>query len=183
MKKSEGNNHDSLKKRNDRAFDMQFVGEGGIDAGGLFREALSDLSKEVQSTFLPLLIPSPNQKNNHGENREKFVVNPSSDSKRHEDMFKFFGMLVGYSFVNKENNMELDLPSMFWKQLRGDKVGLDDLKRIDNYIIQCFDQVKNIGDACSEEEYNEYIEQYYIVSLSNGKERDIVPDGANKRVG
>ena len=60
MKKSEGNNHNSLKKRYDRAFDMQFVGEGGIDAGGLFREALSDLSKEVQSTFLPLLIPSPN---------------------------------------------------------------------------------------------------------------------------
>ena len=63
------------------------------------------------------------------------MVNPSSDNKRQEDMFKFFGMLIGFSFVNKENNMELDLPSMFWKQLRGDKVSLDDLKKIDGYVI------------------------------------------------
>ena len=54
-------------------------------------------------------------------------------------MFKFFGMLIGYGFVNKENNLELDLPSMFWKQLRGDKVNIEDLKGIDNYVIQCLD--------------------------------------------
>ena len=73
---------------------------------------------EIQSEFLPLLVPSPNQKNVHGEHREMWVINPSSKSARHKQMFFFFGSLLAHSLVNKETLLDLDLPRIFWKKLK-----------------------------------------------------------------
>lgn len=61
-------------------FAVQFVGEAAIDVGGPYREAISQICTELQSTALPLLIPSPNQKNDSGQFREKWVLNPSANS-------------------------------------------------------------------------------------------------------
>jgi hypothetical protein len=44
-----------------RAFKVEFEGEGATDAGGPYRELLSNLVEEAQSTALPLLIPTPNR--------------------------------------------------------------------------------------------------------------------------
>jgi len=56
------------------------VGEAAIDVGGPYREAISQICTELQSSALPLLIPSPNQKNDSGQFREKWVLNPSANS-------------------------------------------------------------------------------------------------------
>ena len=45
---------------------VEFKGEGSIDAGGPYRETLTNICNELQSAVLPLLIPTPNNKNNHG---------------------------------------------------------------------------------------------------------------------
>ena len=45
---------------------VEFKGEGSIDAGGPYRDTLTNICKELQSSILPLLIPTPNNKNNHG---------------------------------------------------------------------------------------------------------------------
>ena len=47
-------------------FRVEFKGEGSIDAGGPYRETLTNICNELQSAALPLLIPTPNNKNNHG---------------------------------------------------------------------------------------------------------------------
>lgn len=64
-------------------FSVQFVGEAAIDVGGPYREAISQMCTELQSPALPLLIPSPNQKNDSGQFREKWVLNPSSNTLIH----------------------------------------------------------------------------------------------------
>ena len=84
---------------------------------------------------MPLLVPSPNQKNVHGENREKWVINPSSKSPRHREMFVFFGALLGYGFVNGESCLDLDLPLFFWKKLKRQAVAEADIEEIDAYSL------------------------------------------------
>lgn len=43
-----------------RAWFVKFVGEGGIDDGGLFRESITELCYELQSNVLDLFIPCGN---------------------------------------------------------------------------------------------------------------------------
>lgn len=76
-------------------FKVEFKGEGSIDAGGPYRETLTNICNELQSTVLPLLIPTPNNKNNHGQYRECWMVNPSATSPAHLEMFMYFGHYIG----------------------------------------------------------------------------------------
>ena len=68
-------------------FGVSFVGEASIDIGGPYREAISQICTELQSTALPLLIPSPNQKNDSGQFREKWTVNPGANTIIHLVIF------------------------------------------------------------------------------------------------
>jgi len=74
---------------------VDFKGEGSIDAGGPYRETLTNICKELMSSALPLLIQTPNNKNNHGVYRECWMVNPSATSPTHLEMLKFFGHFIG----------------------------------------------------------------------------------------
>jgi len=64
-------------------FNVDYFGEGSIDVGGPYRDCITSMCQELQSTALPLLIPSPNQKNDGGLYREKWVLNPSANSQVH----------------------------------------------------------------------------------------------------
>jgi E3 ubiquitin-protein ligase HERC2 len=45
--------------------------------------------------MLPILIPTPNNKNNHGQYRECWMLNPSATSPTHLELLKFFGYFIG----------------------------------------------------------------------------------------
>jgi E3 ubiquitin-protein ligase HERC2 len=87
------------------------LGEFGHDAGGLYRESYSVYCSELQSSFLPLLIKSPNNRNTYGTNREAWMPNPAAASSVNLDMFTFLGKLMGIAIRNKEY-LSLDLPSI-----------------------------------------------------------------------
>ncbi len=106
-------------KQNDtdtRCLKIEFKGEGSIDAGGPYRDAMANVCKELMSSILPLLIPTPNNKNNHGQYRECWIVNPSSTSPTHLELFKFFGIFLGHA-IRSQQALPLDLAPLFWKLL------------------------------------------------------------------
>ena len=56
-----------FRKRGDEGytefpFRVRFTAEGAIDAGGPFRDSIDTVCGELQSSILPLFIPSPNSK-------------------------------------------------------------------------------------------------------------------------
>ncbi|OII74634.1 large protein with a SPRY domain and HECT domain [Cryptosporidium ubiquitum] len=57
-----------------------YEGEGGIDAGGIYRDLLSHICLELQSNRLPLFVVCPNSYG-CGENQYFFVPNPSLGKK------------------------------------------------------------------------------------------------------
>jgi len=95
---------------------VEFKGEGSIDAGGPYRDTLTNMCKELQSGVLPLLIATPNNKNNHGQNRECWMVNPGALSPTHLELFKFFGYFIGMA-IRSQQALPLDLAPIFWKLL------------------------------------------------------------------
>lgn len=72
------------------------------------------------SDALPLFILCPNGKNDVGLNREKYILNPSCTSSLQLSMYEFVGVLIGIALRTKFT-LPLDLPSIFWKQLIGEK--------------------------------------------------------------
>ena len=158
-------------------FRVKFKGDGGIDAGGLFRECLDEVCEELQSESLPLLIPTSNNKTGHGDYREKWIVNPSAFQPNHLEMFSFLGSLLGMSF-RLSHLLPLNLPSMFWKQLTEDPLDRNDLKAVDAYCVQCLEDIDEIEkkgiDATS---FESVIYESFVTRLSDGREEELKKEG------
>lgn len=136
-----------------KCFECKFLGEGGIDAGGLFRDALVDICKELQSTVLPLLTKTPNNKNDSGNFRECFILNPDARSPTHLKMFKYFGALLGFSILTKQP-LTINMVPFFWKQIQGQTaMTLEDLNSLDSYSFQMLNNMRQYSGFLSDEEF------------------------------
>jgi len=78
-------NYENWKQnhQDSRALSVKFTGEDGIDAGGPYREMLTNLVQELESGVIPLIVKSQNNKNNNGEYRDCYVVNHQSITPTH----------------------------------------------------------------------------------------------------
>jgi len=112
-----------------QAWRANFVNEGMDDAGS-FRKSISAIEDELHSSILPLLIPSPNNKNKCGEYQDRWVLNPSCTSPLHIQMYKFVGALIAMAF-RSGNVINLKLSPLFWKTLAAEPLSLDSLATID----------------------------------------------------
>ena len=145
MQALKSKNYESLNKPNSsyKSWKATFVGEGSIDAGGPYRESLSNMTDELYSRCLPLLIPTQNHKNDHGLGRDLWTINPSSTAPTHLEMYKFLGALMGMAF-RAGHVMDLKFPSIFWKQFVGEPVTLEDLRYSDLYAVQAIKDTEKI---------------------------------------
>ncbi|CDW82480.1 hect e3 ubiquitin [Stylonychia lemnae] len=166
---------------------VEFKGEGSIDAGGPYRETLTNICNELQSAVLPVLIPTPNNKNNHGQYRECWMVNPSSNSPSHLELFKHFGYFIGAA-IRSEQALPLDLAPIFWKLLideidtETDQEKEQDLKAFDTYSWQVIEDLRNNAKGLSDDDFEAAIEEQFVTLLSNGTQVELIPGGRNTRV-
>lgn len=170
-----------INQADKKAWFVKFIGEAALDQGGLFRESLTELCQELQSHVLNLLIPTQNQKNNHGEHRHKWTLNPAASTPAALKMFEFFGALIGMS-VRSGILMSLNLPSFFWKQLTGEELTIHDLSSIDTMTVQILDNLREIQNQMEEEVFLQGYELTMTTILSNGEEVDLIPGGKNVKV-
>lgn len=98
----------------DRCYKVEFKGEGSMDWGGPFRDSLVNIAKELETGVVPLLIKSPNNRNEHGTYRDCYILNPESKSPTHIEMYKFFGGLIAYGLMSKAP-VPFNLSPIVWK--------------------------------------------------------------------
>lgn len=103
-----------------------------MDVGGPFREILTNIVGECESTVLPLFLKSANNRNDHGENRECYVINSTSKTPTHTEMFKFIGGFIGFAFRTK-SCMPFNFAPAFWKMLNEEELVEADLKTFDTF--------------------------------------------------
>eukprot|EP00830_Metopus_es_P015538 TRINITY_DN4508_c0_g1_i2.p1 TRINITY_DN4508_c0_g1~~TRINITY_DN4508_c0_g1_i2.p1 ORF type:complete len:457 (-),score=89.63 TRINITY_DN4508_c0_g1_i2:14-1384(-) len=170
------------KRAGNFPYHVHFQGEGGIDAGGLFRESVDQMCEEIQSTCLPLFIPTPNNKTSFGPERDKWTINPSSKQPTHMQMFEFLGAYLGMSF-RTGHVLAINLSSLFWKQLLGDPVDKSDLKAVDAYCTQCIDDIATIEKkGVDESSFESIIDLTFVTRLSDGSEYELKKAGRSTKV-
>ncbi|MBN3299656.1 HERC2 ligase, partial [Amia calva] len=76
-----------------RVWKVKFVGESVDDCGGGYSESIAEMCEELQNGLTPLLIVTPNGRDESGANRDCFLLNPAAKSPLHMTMFRFLGKL------------------------------------------------------------------------------------------
>lgn len=99
------------------SFTVNFKGENVMGEAGPYRQFFTDISRELDPAYsLGLFIPSPNNRNESGEFKSKWMVNPKANSTYHFSLFEFVGTLMGCCF-RTGSHLAVDLPLMFWKAI------------------------------------------------------------------
>jgi len=160
-----------------RPWQITYEGEGGQDAGGLFRDSLTAICNDLQSKHLPLFVPCPNQHTKFGDNQEKWLPNPASKSSLHLSMFAFVGKLMGIA-IRGGHVLNLDLPSMVWKPLVGQPIVRADLEEVDSLCYDILTKVEKIEDSnVTPETFRDYITNNFVTNSSDGRDIELKENG------
>ena len=160
----------------DRVFQITFVSESGIDAGGVFREGVSRMVEDLFSEHFSLLVPCPNAQHEVHTNMDKFVPNPQHSDSLTMQMFEFIGKLMGMS-LRVKLCLPFEFPSIIWKKLVGEEVCLDDLMAMDAITCRLLEAVRSCeSDGIIDEESFEV--KYggklrFVYTGSDGVEREL----------
>lgn len=118
-----------------RVWKVKFVGESVDDCGGGYSESIAEMCDELQNGSLPLLIQTPNGRDDTGVNRDCFIFNPESTGPVHLNMFRLLGVLIGIA-IRSGSPINLQLAPPVWKQISGQPLTMQDLSEIDTDYMQ-----------------------------------------------
>eukprot|EP00760_Papus_ankaliazontas_P037788 PhM_4_TR8751/c0_g1_i1/m.93471/K10594/HERC1; E3 ubiquitin-protein ligase HERC1 len=160
-----------------RLWGVNLVGEGAEDAGGPYRESLSDICRDVMSTTHSLFIPTPNQTQNDGECRDRWLLNPRATGPEHLAMLTFLGRVIGGTWRGQDP-LALYLPSMTWKMILGEKLMNEDLSNIDGALARALKFVLDADkQGLTAETFPDVYEGSFTVVGSDGVEVPLFPFG------
>ncbi|XP_071532835.1 E3 ubiquitin-protein ligase HERC2 isoform X2 [Panulirus ornatus] len=117
-----------------RVWKVKFVGESVDDCGGGYSESVAEMCDELMNGSLPLLIPTPNGRDEAGTSRDCFLLNPQANSIHHLNMFTFLGVLMGIA-IRTGSPLSLNLAEPVWKQLAGTSLTPADITEVDRHYV------------------------------------------------
>ena len=129
-----------------RIWKVKFVGESVDDCGGGYSESIAEMCDELQNGSLPLLIQTPNGRDDTGVNRDCFIINPLATSHTHLSMFRFLGALMGIA-IRTGSPINLCLAPPVWKQMVGLPLTLGDLSEVDSDYVQGLLYIRDNPDS------------------------------------
>jgi len=154
-----------------------FKGEHAVGKEGPYRQLFMDICHELmdeEHKGLGLLMKVPNAETATGENRDVYIPRPSRQSLEDLAMWEHVGRLFGLA-MRTGVLIPLSLPSVFWKPIVGEPLGLNDLKGVDQHCKQWLE------DSYTEEEFNS-CDFTYATALSDKTLREFMKGGAARSV-
>eukprot|EP00118_Oscarella_pearsei_P022139 m.252837 g.252837 ORF g.252837 m.252837 type:complete len:501 (+) comp40356_c1_seq2:12583-14085(+) len=128
-----------------RVWKVKFIGESVDDCGGGYSESVSEMCDELQNGYTPLLIQTPNGREETGVNRDCFILNPEARAPQHLNMFRFLGMLCGIG-IRTGQPISINLAPPVWKQLAGMRLTVGDLSEIDKEYVPSLVFIRDSSD-------------------------------------
>jgi HECT-domain (ubiquitin-transferase) len=151
---------------------IQFVGEEGLDAGGLTREWYGLLARAMFNPNYALFIPSANG--------VSFQPNSmSSINTEHIQFFKFVGRIIGKALCDGYA-LDLYFTRSFYKHILSQQVNYQDMEDLDIDFYKSLKSLMNIN--LNESELHEYYFAYEEEEFGKHKIKELVPEGKTKRV-
>eukprot|EP01132_Coremiostelium_polycephalum_P002496 gene2496-3088_t len=171
----------SRLKHNDRAWEVKLEREGARDAGGPYRECITQICTEFQSREMNLFLPCHNAQGDVAFNRDKLVPNSSENSPYSLQLFEFIGKLIGIA-IRTRNCIELSFPSIIWKSLVCTKVDRVDLEAIDKYCTNLLELLEGKDSLLSMETFDDCIFENFVAKSIDNSLVELVPEGKNIKV-
>lgn len=178
-----------------RFWNTVFLGEGAEDAGGPFREHLSEMCRELMSSRLPFFVPTANHVHNTGSHREAFVPAASASSSYDLEAFVFIGRLMGGA-LRSEDPLDLFLPPLVWRYLCAYPITETEVEQVDSICVQCVREFRKLasssaaqqqggeeGEGGAAELFEEVFgEEHFVTQLSDHSSKELIDGGAQVRV-
>ena len=173
-----GNNF--ILKKGDKLFSVELKGEHAIDMGGPYHEIISSICNELQSDYVDLFIKSPNNKNNLGQLRDKYIINPNANKNIHNKAYEFIGKLMAMSIFTGEA-LNLNLHPIVWKNILEKKVDFEEYETIDliffNFINELDKGLKNKDHTLINS-----LDLNFIIKNSNESNIELIENGKENKV-
>ena len=155
---------------------INFPGEEGLDAGGLFREWFTICFKALEGEQLKLLIVSDS-------NEFSYNINPLlKHSKENLQYFNFIGKLIGKALFDNIT-INICFNKLIYKMILQEDIALDDLLFIDNPLYTSLHNLKELEESGTS---LEDIGIYYSVDMEDVNKQkhsfNLVDNGINKPV-
>jgi hypothetical protein len=162
---------------------VRFVGEEGLDYGGIGRDSVIRMVEDLFVGRLDLFVQCSNAK--RGAATDRYVPNPkySTGNTRAVGIYEFVGKLMGHSWRHKQY-LGFLLPGLVWKLLAGNVVDLSDLLEIDDDTAQALLDLEEIaaGDKPLSTLATMAERTFTVPSAYDGQPVELVPGGASIRV-
>lgn len=166
-----------------RPWRVDFEGEGGQDAGGLFSESLTLSVEDLMLPRLHLFVPTPNGVKGTGGLRDRLVPNPTATTPTDLRMFEFLGRLMGVG-VRLNFPLPLRLPPLVWKAFVMDTATVKDLADVDFDFarhLSVVDAAVQAGDAAKLQSLLQFT-TFTAPSADGVRRLELLPGGAATRV-
>jgi len=151
----------------------QVVGEAGP-----YRQFFTDISYELQMSTSPLILPSPNHRDNTGDHRDKYVLNPyACESSESMEMLQFLGKLFGVC-IRTGVKMMLYFPPIIWKMLSGESVSHRDLRDIDHATTEVLNLFEDLDEKTFRQTFSGET-QKFTIRLSDGSAKELKANGSS----
>ncbi|XP_071946536.1 probable E3 ubiquitin-protein ligase HECTD4 isoform X2 [Antedon mediterranea] len=132
------------------AFNVRLTGEEVHGNSGSFRHFLDQVTKELLSPSLGLLMPCPSS--SVGKNVGKYMLRPGLLTYPEEKLLQFLGQFLGIA-LRADIPLALDFMACFWKGLIGLQIDMEsDFKEVDvvtNKFLQDLEKAANEKDFLS----------------------------------
>ena len=140
-----------LLQKDKRLFVVNLKNEYASDSGGPYHEVISGMCQELQSDYLNMFIKTPNNKNDMGLLRDKYIPNPDAKRKIYEKGYEFLGKMMASSIASNEV-LDLNLHPILWQGLLGNEITFYDYENID---ITFFSLINNLEEELKQAKENE----------------------------
>ena len=115
---------------------------------------------------------------NSEKGKDNFVLNPQKVASHDLSLYNFLGVLMGVC-IRTNTNLSINLPSIVWKQLVGQRLAIDDIEEFDDGIIT---ELKEILSTTSVEDFeSKFGDRDFNTTLSDSSTIEL-EDGGAKRV-
>ena len=144
---------------------VQFVGEPGIDAGGLLKDWYQELSKQIFNPGYALFIQSADGS-----------FQPNKDSQvnaQHLELFEFCGRIIGKAIYDGAN-MDVHFTRSFYKHILGKKVVWKDMEAVDPEYFKNLKWILDNDISTMDLTFSTDLNSFGAIKVI-----DLIPDGSN----
>eukprot|EP01083_Nonionella_stella_P252110 869052_1 len=168
-------------KENNRCYRIKFMGEGSEDAGGPYRESLSQICSDFTDARLGLCAPVPNAVYALGYNREQCAPVPMAGQRVGDtrEYFRFIGQLMGVALRTRQF-LDFSLTGRLWKSLLGLPLSVsEDLEPIDQYTVNSLKDLLELAESDSVSGESVLSTLFFVYNRSDDSVAELKPGGAN----